>query len=163
MWLKSLSDLCLNHCPHCLGLLTVSLYTLTRELNSNITISTFTLTEVHRLDNKQLAIYGSVSRTIWRSSQWTRVSILSNNSHRLVQTDQQIIVTASKMIRASLNDRAYTRTDNTSVCLSVRPSVTRWYPIQMNEDRIMRSLLWGSKNIPFFWYQQWLGAMTPST
>ena len=26
-----------------------------------------------------------------------------------------------------------------SVCLSIRPSVTRWYPIETNEDRIMRS------------------------
>ena len=28
-----------------------------------------------------------------------------------------------------------------SVCLSVRPSVTRWYPTQTNKDRIMRSSL----------------------
>jgi len=48
-----------------------------------------------------------------------------------------------------------------SVCLSVRPSVrlsdTRWYPIQTNEDRIMRSSPSGSKNTLVFWYQQWLG------
>ena len=29
-----------------------------------------------------------------------------------------------------------------SVCLSVRLSVTRWYPIQTNEHRITRSSLW---------------------
>jgi len=40
---------------------------------------------------------------------------------------------------------------------SVSPSVTRWYLIQTNEDRITRSLLWGSKNTLVFWYQQWLG------
>ena len=37
-----------------------------------------------------------------------------------------------------------------SVCLSVRPSVTRWYPIQMNEHRITRSSLWGSKKHSLF-------------
>jgi len=31
-----------------------------------------------------------------------------------------------------------------SVCPSVHPSVTRWFCIQTNEDRIMRSSLWGS-------------------
>ena len=46
-----------------------------------------------------------------------------------------------------------------SVCLSA----TRWYPLQTNEDRIMWSLLWGSKNTLVFWYQQWLEATTPST
>jgi len=44
---------------------------------------------------------------------------------------------------------------------SVRPSVclsdTRWYYTQMNEDRIMRSSLWGSNKTVVFWYQQWLG------
>ena len=44
---------------------------------------------------------------------------------------------------------------------SVRPSVTRWYPIQTNENRIMRSLLWGSKNSLVLWYQQWLGGDIP--
>ena len=39
-----------------------------------------------------------------------------------------------------------------SVCLFVCLSVTRWYPIQTNEDRIMRSSLWGSKNTRVFWY-----------
>ena len=48
-----------------------------------------------------------------------------------------------------------------SVCLSVRPSVTRWYPIQTNEHRITRSSLWGSKNTLVFWYQQWLGGDVP--
>jgi len=48
-----------------------------------------------------------------------------------------------------------------SVCLSVRPSVTRWYPIQMNEHRITRSSLWGSKNTLVFWHQQWLGGDDP--
>ena len=32
---------------------------------------------------------------------------------------------------------------------SVRQSVTRWYSNQMNENRIMRSSLWGSKNTSF--------------
>ena len=32
---------------------------------------------------------------------------------------------------------------------SVRPSVTRWYSIKTNEDRIMRSSAWGSKNTSF--------------
>ena len=32
---------------------------------------------------------------------------------------------------------------------SVCPSVTRWYTIQKNEDRMMRSSLWGSKNTGF--------------
>jgi len=54
-------------------------------------------------------------------------------------------------------------TYSNSVCLSVRPSVTRWYPIQTNEHMITRSSLWGSKNILVFWYQQWLGATSPST
>ena len=44
-----------------------------------------------------------------------------------------------------------------SVCLSV----TRWYCTQTNEDRIMRSSLWGSKNTLVFWYQQWLGGDVP--
>jgi len=44
-----------------------------------------------------------------------------------------------------------------SVCPSLRSYVTLWYPIQTNEDRNMRSSLWGSKNILDFWYQQWLG------
>ena len=48
-----------------------------------------------------------------------------------------------------------------SVCLSVRPSVTRWYPIQTNEHRITRSSLWASKNTLVFWYQQWLGGDDP--
>jgi len=48
-------------------------------------------------------------------------------------------------------------TYSNSVCPSVCPSVTRWYPIQTNEDRITRSSLWGSKNTLVFWYQQWLG------
>jgi len=40
---------------------------------------------------------------------------------------------------------------------SFRPSVfTRWYPIQTNEVRIMRSLPWSSKNILVFSHQQWL-------
>jgi len=39
-----------------------------------------------------------------------------------------------------------------SVGLSVCLSVTRWYPIQTNENRIMRSSLWGSKNTLVFWY-----------
>ena len=34
-----------------------------------------------------------------------------------------------------------------SVCQSVQPSVTRWYCTQTNEGTIMRSSLWGSKNI----------------
>ena len=38
-------------------------------------------------------------------------------------------------------------------CLSVCPSITRWYPIQTNEDRIMRSLLWGSKKH----FRLWVG------
>ena len=33
-----------------------------------------------------------------------------------------------------------------SVCLFVCPSVTRWYPIQTNEDRITWSSLRGSEN-----------------
>jgi len=48
---------------------------------------------------------------------------------------------------------------------SIRPSVflsvTRWCPIQMNEDRITRSSLWGSKNTLVFWYQQWLRGDVP--
>jgi len=32
---------------------------------------------------------------------------------------------------------------------SVRLPVIRWYPIQTNEDRIMRTSLWGSKNTSF--------------
>ena len=39
---------------------------------------------------------------------------------------------------------------NSSVRLSVRPSVTRWYCTQTNEDRIMRSSLWDSKNTLVF-------------
>jgi len=50
-----------------------------------------------------------------------------------------------------------------SVCPSVWPSAISWYPIQMNEDRITRSSLWGSNNTLVFWYQQWLGATSPST
>jgi len=58
-----------------------------------------------------------------------------------------------------------------SVCPSVRPSVrstvcpsvTRWYHIQTNKERIMRSSLQGSKNTLVLWYQQWLGATSPST
>jgi len=50
-----------------------------------------------------------------------------------------------------------------SVCPSVHPSVTRWYFIQTNEDRITRSSLWGSKNTLVIWHQQWLGATSPST
>jgi len=41
-------------------------------------------------------------------------------------------------------------TYSNSVCLSI----TRWYPIQMNEGRIMLSSLWGSKNTLVIWYQQ---------
>ena len=48
------------------------------------------------------------------------------------------------------------------VSLSVRLSVTRWYPIQTNEDRIMQSSLWCSKNTSF-WCQQWLRATFPAT
>jgi len=62
--------------------------------------------------------------------------------------------------RIACNAERYISHGN-SVCLSVRPSarlsVTRWYPIQKNENRIMRSSLWGSKNILVFWHQQWLG------
>ena len=50
-----------------------------------------------------------------------------------------------------------------SVCLSVLLSVTRWYCTQTNEDRIIRSSRWGSKNTLVFWYQQWLGATSTST
>jgi len=48
-------------------------------------------------------------------------------------------------------------TYNNSVCLSV----TRWYPIQTNEGRIVRSSLWGSKNTIIFWYQQYSGGRRP--
>jgi len=51
----------------------------------------------------------------------------------------------------------------TPVSLSVCPSVTRWYPIPTNEDKITRSSLWDSKNTPVCWYQQWLGATSAST
>jgi len=44
-----------------------------------------------------------------------------------------------------------------SVCLSV----TRWSPIRTNEDKIMRSSLWGSKNTVFFWYKQRLRDNVP--
>jgi len=44
---------------------------------------------------------------------------------------------------------------------SIRLSVTRWYAIQTNEDRIMRYSLWGSKNTLVFWYQQWLVGDVP--
>jgi len=44
---------------------------------------------------------------------------------------------------------------------SVCPSVTRWYCTQMNEDRITRSSLWGSKYSLVFRYQQWLGVDVP--
>ena len=44
---------------------------------------------------------------------------------------------------------------------SICPSVTRWYCTQTNEDRIMRSSLWGSKNTLVFRYQQWLGSDVP--
>jgi len=46
---------------------------------------------------------------------------------------------------------------------SVRLPVTRWYHTQINEDRIMQSSLWDSKNTLDFWHQQWLGATSPST
>jgi len=42
-------------------------------------------------------------------------------------------------------------------------SVTGWYPIHTNEGRIMRSSLWGSKSTLVFWYQQCVGATSPST
>jgi len=45
-----------------------------------------------------------------------------------------------------------------SVCVSVRPSVTRWYLVKKNEDRITRLSPWGSKNTLAIWYQKWLGA-----
>jgi len=48
-----------------------------------------------------------------------------------------------------------------SVRLSVSPSVTRWYRIQMNEDRIMQSSWWGSKNTLVLWHQVWLGGDVP--
>jgi len=48
-----------------------------------------------------------------------------------------------------------------SVCLSVCPSVTRFYCTQTNEDRITRSSLSGSKITLVFWYQQWLGGDDP--
>jgi len=44
---------------------------------------------------------------------------------------------------------------------SICPSVTRGYPIQTNEDRIMQSSLWRSRNTLVFWYQQWLGSDVP--
>ena len=40
-----------------------------------------------------------------------------------------------------------------SVRQSVRTSVTRWYCTQTNEDRIMRSSLWGRPNTVVFWHQ----------
>ena len=52
-------------------------------------------------------------------------------------------------------------TYSNSVCPSVWPSVIGWYPIQMNEHKITRSLLWGSKNTLVFWYQQCLGGDVP--
>jgi len=48
-------------------------------------------------------------------------------------------------------------TKNPSVC----PSITCWYLIQTNENKITRSSLWGSKNTLVFWYQQWLGRYVP--
>ena len=61
-------------------------------------------------------------------------------------------------------ERCYTYSN--SIRPSVRLSVTRWYPIQKNEDRITRSSLLGSKNTLVFWYKEWLWATTatsPST
>jgi len=43
------------------------------------------------------------------------------------------------------------------------PSVTRWYCTQINEDRIMWSSLWGSKNTLFFNTNNGWGATSPST
>jgi len=40
-------------------------------------------------------------------------------------------------------ERCNTYRNSVGVCPSVRLSVTRWYPIQMNEERIMQSSLWG--------------------
>jgi len=48
-----------------------------------------------------------------------------------------------------------------SVRLSVRPSVTRWYPIQTNEDRIMRSSLWGRKKHSSFLIPTMVGGDVP--
>jgi len=48
-----------------------------------------------------------------------------------------------------------------SVCPSVCLSFTRWYCNQTNEDRIMWSPLWGSKNTLVSWHQQWLGSNVP--
>jgi len=58
---------------------------------------------------------------------------------------------------------AYNAEHCNSYANSVRLSVTRWYPIQTNEDRIRRSSLWGSKNTLVFWHQQWLVATSPAT
>jgi len=44
-----------------------------------------------------------------------------------------------------------------STRLSLCLSVTRWYPIQTNKNRIKLSSLWGSKNTLVFRYEQWLG------
>jgi len=55
----------------------------------------------------------------------------------------------------------FCRSVRLSVCLSVCPSVTCWYPIQTNEHKITPSLLWGSKNTLVFWHQQWLGGGVP--
>ena len=45
--------------------------------------------------------------------------------------------------------------------LSVRSSDTCWYCMKTNEDRIMRSSLWGSKDTLVFWHQQQLGGDVP--
>ena len=44
---------------------------------------------------------------------------------------------------------------------SVRPSVTRWYCTQMNEDKITRSSLWGSKNTLSFLIPTMVGGRRP--
>ena len=49
-----------------------------------------------------------------------------------------------------------------SVCLSDCLSITRWYPIQMNKDRITGFSLWGSKNTLVFWHQNGRGRRPPS-
>jgi len=48
-----------------------------------------------------------------------------------------------------------------SVCLSVRLSVTRWYPIQTNEVRIMRSSRWGRKITLVLCHQERLAGDVP--
>ena len=102
-----------------------------------------------------------------------RDTVLLHNKQRVeqlqVQTQHHYIIKKPDFIDSMHCDVSFLQhchtACNAQLCNSygnsVCSSVTRWYPIQMNEDRITRFSLWGSNNTLVLWHQQWFGSDVP--